>query len=64
MLDGYAVRDHRAMVIKQRRLVSEFPRLLSGTAIAGWMDTRIRRLSTLRYRGKDTDAIVSLLERR
>ena len=45
VLDGYAVRDHRALVIKQRRLVSEFPRLLSGTAIAGWMDTRIRRLS-------------------
>jgi hypothetical protein len=35
MLDGYAVRDHRAMVIKQRRLVSEFPRSPSGTAIAG-----------------------------
>ncbi len=27
VLGGYAARDHRAMVIKQRRLVSEFPRL-------------------------------------
>ncbi len=44
MLDGYAVRDHRAMVIKQRRLVSEFPRSPSGTAIAGLMDIHSRRL--------------------
>jgi len=64
MLDSYAVRDHRAMEIKQRRLVSEFPRLLSGTALAGLMDIQIRRLSTLRIRGRDMSAIVSLLERR
>ena len=29
--------------IKQRRLVSEFPHLLSETALTGWMDTRIHR---------------------
>ena len=45
VLDGYAVRDHRAMVIKQRRLVSEFLRALSKTVLAGWMDIHIRRLS-------------------
>ena len=39
VLGGYAARDHRAMAIKKRRLVSEFPRPLSGTALAGWMDT-------------------------
>ena len=43
VLDGYAVGDHRAIKIKQRRLVSGFPRSPSGTAIAGWMDNRIRR---------------------
>jgi hypothetical protein len=64
VLGGYAARDHRAMVIKQRRLVSEFPRLLSGTAIAGLMDTRIRRLSTFRIRGRNANTITSLLERR
>ena len=64
MLDGYAVRDHRAMVIKQRRLVSEFPHSLSGTVPAGLMDTYIRRLSTIRIRGRDINAITSLLERR
>jgi hypothetical protein len=64
MLGSYASRDHRAMAIKQRRLVSEFPRPLSGTMIAGLMDIHIRRLSTLRYRGRDIDAITSLLERR
>jgi len=64
MLDGYAVRDHRAMVIKQRRLVSEFPRSPSGTAIAGLMDIHIRHLSTIRIRGRDINAITSLLERR
>ena len=64
VLDGYAVRDHRAMVIKQRRLVSEFPRPLSGTAIAGLMDIAIRRFAAVRIRGRNVDAIVSLLERR
>ena len=43
MLGSYAARDHRAMLIKQRRLVSEFPHLLSETALTGWMDTRIHR---------------------
>jgi hypothetical protein len=52
------------MEIKQRRLVSEFPRQLSGTAIAGWMDTRIRRLAALRLRGMNANATISLLERR
>ena len=64
VLDGYAVGDHRAIVIKQRRLVSEFPRSLSGTAIAGLMDIHIRRLATFRIRGRDMSAITSLLERR
>jgi len=64
MLDSYAVRDHRAMAIKQRRLVSEFPHTLSGTELAGLMDIHSRRLSTLRIRGRDMSAIVSLLERR
>jgi hypothetical protein len=44
MLDSYAVRDHRAMEIKQRRLVSEFPHSLSGTELAGLMDIHNRRL--------------------
>src|SRR5208282_2096499 len=44
MLGSYASRDHRRMAIKQRRLVSEFPRSPSGTAIAGWMDIHTRRL--------------------
>jgi hypothetical protein len=73
VLDGYAVGDHRAIVIKQRRLVSEFPRSPSGTAIAGWMDNRIRHTSdsrqvafqgAVRNRGMNARAIVSLLERR
>ena len=64
VLDGYAVRDHRAMGIKQRRLVSEFLLALSKTVLAGLMDVHIRRLSTFRIRGRDINAITSLLERR
>jgi hypothetical protein len=64
VLDGYAVRDHRAMAIKQRRLVSGFPRPLSGTAIAGLMDAYIRHFAAVRIRGRDIRAITSLLERR
>ena len=64
VLDGYAVRDHRVMAIKQRRLVSEFPHSPSGTAIAGWMDIHIRRFAAVRIRGRNINAIVSLLERR
>ena len=64
MLDSYAVRDHRAMVIKQRRLVSEFPHSLSGTALAGLMDIYIRRFAAVRIRGRNISAITSLLERR
>jgi len=52
------------MAIKQRRLESEFPRSLSGTAIAGLMDIHTLRLSTFRIRGRDMGAITSLLERR
>jgi hypothetical protein len=35
MLESYAFRDHRVKKIEQRRLVSEFPLLPSGTALAG-----------------------------
>jgi hypothetical protein len=64
VLDGYAIRDHRAMVIKQRRLVSEFPHSLSETALAGLMVIHIRRFAAVRIRGRDINATVSLLERR
>jgi hypothetical protein len=64
VLDGYAVHDHRARSIKQRRLVSEFPLLLSETALAGLMDIHIRRFAAVRIRGRDIYAITSLLERR
>ncbi len=39
MLGSYATHDHRVNSIKQRRLVSEFLLLPSGTAVAGLMDT-------------------------
>jgi hypothetical protein len=49
------------IAIKQRRLVSGFPRLLSGTAIAGLMDNltlRVRITSVaLRIRGRSQTAI-------
>jgi hypothetical protein len=41
MLGSYASRDHRANAIKQRRLVSGFPRSPSGTAVAGWTAYRL-----------------------
>jgi hypothetical protein len=46
------------IAIKQRRLVSGFPRLLSGTAIAGLMDNLTLCLSTLRSRGRSQIAII------
>ena len=41
VLGGYAAHDYRANSIKQRRLVSEFPLLLSGTAFAGLMNNSL-----------------------
>ncbi len=38
---------------KQRRLVSGLPRLLSGTALTGYMETRTRRFSAVRFRGRN-----------
>ena len=69
VLGSYAADDHRAMAIKQRRLVSGFPRLPSGTALAGLdgqsASARDRFTSgAVRYRGRNASAIISLLERR
>jgi hypothetical protein len=62
MLESYAFRDHRVKKIKQRRLVSGFPRPPSGTAIAGLMDNltlRARITSVaLRSRGRSQTAII------
>jgi len=64
MLGSYATRDHYQKLIKQRRLVSRFPRLPSGTALAGWMTFASAALRQSAIAEGNADAIVSLLERR
>ena len=39
MLGSYAAHDHRANVDEEKKACIEFPRLLSGTALAGCMGT-------------------------
>jgi len=49
---------------QERRLVSEIPKSLQVTAVTEFDLTRIRRLTALRYRGKNSSQDISLLERR
>jgi len=64
MLGSYAARDHYVKLDQAKKACIRIPAPAVRNGACGLDDIRILCLAAVRYRGRNADATISLLERR